>query len=173
MVGIEQSDNSVVQGGSPKLDTRELEVAAGVYPGSCLQKGTNANDVVACTAGAKAIGWAGYNETNALNRPATIDTIYVVDSLVGMVYGGGFSLRARLANGQNVEEGQALVPTAAGELTAAAALIIDTGSTAVTSVAADGAIITGDVGDNRLVAYAREAVDASGGAAAIVVDSLI
>lgn len=40
------------------------------------------------------VGWAGYEQTNYANRPATIDTAYSVGDVAGIISGGGFELWA-------------------------------------------------------------------------------
>lgn len=159
--------------GDPLVDECKVETATNMYPGRLVKKGTNDDDVVVCGAGEKPTGWLGYEHAPSPDRPATVDTAYGAGDWVPVLYGGHFVINARLANGQSVARGAWLVPAANGELTAASSLSVDSGGTSVTSTAANGGIISGDVGDNIVVAIAMETVDASGGAKDIMVLSLI
>lgn len=102
------------------------------------------------------------------------DSDFSADDIVHVLGGPGVIVNARLANGENVTQGDYLVPAAGGELKAAATLSVDSGTTAVTSTAANGEIIAGSVPrDGAIVAKAHESVDASGGAADIAAEALI
>lgn len=132
------------------VQTKKVETATNVYPGRLVMKGTNDDDIVVCdgTEGA-AIGWAGYEQTAKKYRPATVDTIYEANDQITVINGPGILLVGRLASGQNVTKGARLM------------------------VAANGELSGGTVGTNEIVAIAEESVNATSGAADIIVRSLI
>jgi hypothetical protein len=153
--------------------TKKVETATNVYPGRLVKKGTDDNDIVVNTAAGAALGWAGYEDTIKKYRPATVDTIYVVNSFIAVVNGPGIRVVASLASGQNVAAGANLVAAANGELTAATALAVPSGTTAVTSSSAQPAISGAYGAQGIVVARAVQSVDASGGALDIIVESMI
>ena len=157
--------------------TLKVENATNMYPGRLVKKGTNDDDIVVNTAAGNAVGWLGYEQTTKKHRPATVDTIYLINAQAVILNGGGFVIVARLASGESVAKGAPLVDAANGELKAASAgtVTIASGSTTVLSDKAqpDEAVV-GSYGDQGPVkAYAEETVDASGGAKDIMVRSLI
>jgi len=172
-VGLKKPTNKIVVGGEPLVQELKVETATNMYPGRLVTKGTNDDDVVVCGATDKPIGWLGFEHTQPAYRPADVDTIYAQNDQAAVLNGGHFFIVGRLASGENVSKGDWLVPAANGELKAASALTVDSGATTVTSSAANGAIISGEVGDNIVVAIAEESVDATAGAADIMVRSLI
>lgn len=171
--GYQKPTNAILVAGSPLVQVLKIETVTNCYPGRLVKKGTNDDDVVVGTAGADVIGWLGYEQTHKKYRPITVDTIYVVDDQVAVLNGGGFVVVARLANGENVSKGARLVAAASGELSEASALAIPSGTTAVLSTSAQPNISGAKGSEGIVVATAEESVDASGGAADIMVRSLI
>ena len=84
----------VVDSTNLHLQTKKVETVANVYPGALLMQGTNDDDVVVGdgTEG-KAAYWAGYEHTAKKYRPATIDTIYVVNDQIAAINGPGIILQ--------------------------------------------------------------------------------
>ena len=166
-----QPTNDVYAGGrDPVVEEFVVETATTMYPGRLVQVGTNPNDVVVCAAGANPIGWLGYSHCNASYKPDTVDTIYEASDRVPVLRGGGFYIVGSLLNGVGaVTKGQQLIPAAGGEVTTAAALTIDSGSTAVLSSAANGALISGEIGDDQVVGTAAEAADSTSTAVDILI----
>jgi hypothetical protein len=118
---VQPSNKIVVDSTNLHLQTKKIETVANVYPGVLLMQGTNDDDVVVCdgTQG-KAAYWAGYEHTAKKYRPATIDTIYVVNDQIGAINGPGIILVARLLSGQTVAKHDRLCATgAAGHLSGA------------------------------------------------------
>jgi len=171
--GFRKPNNKIVVAGNPLVQELKVETATNMYPGRLVKKGTNDDDIVVCGATDKPIGFLGYEQSHAAYRPTNVDTAYSAGDRAPVLCGGNFVVVARLANGENVSKGDWLVPAANGELKAASALTVDSGGVAVTSTAANGAIISGEVGDNIVVAIAEESVNATAGAADIMVRSLI
>lgn len=159
------------------VQTKKVETATNVYPGRLVERGTNDDDVVVGTANGAVIGWAGYLNTAKKYRPATVDTIYLINDQIGVINGPGIILNARLANGQNVTKGARLSAAANGELTASTAITatVPAGGTAVTSTSAQPAMTMagGLQTQGIVVAIAEESVNAGAGAADILVRSLI
>jgi hypothetical protein len=90
-----------------------------------------------------------------------VDTIYAQNDQAVVLNGSGFVIVARLANGQNVVKGEKLAVAANGELTTTEdSYSIDESGSSTHSI-------------ERVIAYAEESVDASGGAKDIMVRSLI
>lgn len=172
-VGYQKPTNAILVAGDPLIQTLKIETVTNCYPGRLVKKGTNDDDVVVGTAGADVIGWLGYEQTHKKHRPATVDTIYLVNAQVAVLNGGKFVLVARLANGENVAKGARLVAAADGELSEASALAVPSGTTAVLSTSAQPNISGAKGSEGIVVAIAEESKDASGGAEDIVVRSLI
>lgn len=169
--------NKIIVAGQPLTQILKVETATNVYPGRLLVRGTADDDAVVGTANGAVIGWAGYENTIKLHRPATVDTIYLINAQIAVEHGGGFVIVGRLASGQNVTKGARLSAAANGELTASTAITatVPSGSTAVTSTSATPAMTMagGLPTQGIVVAIAEESVDASGAAADIMVRSLI
>jgi hypothetical protein len=159
--GYKTPSNAILVAGTPLKQTLKVETATNMYPGRLIKKGTNDDDIVVCGANEKAIGWLGYEQTTKKYRPATVDTIYAQNDQAVVLNGSGFVIVARLANGQNVVKGEKLAVAANGELTTTEdSYSIDESGSSTHSI-------------ERVIAYAEESVDASGGAKDIMVRSLI
>jgi len=171
--GFRKPTNRIVVAGEPIVHECKVETATNMYPGRLVQKGTNDDDIVVGTATGMPIGWLGYEQAHSAYQPSTVDTAYSLNDRAPVLNGGKFVIVGRLATGENVSKGDLLVPAANGELKKASTLTVAAGATAVTSTAANGDIISGHYGDAPIVARAMESVDASGGAADIMVLSLI
>lgn len=170
---LKKPSGRIVAVGDPLVDELKVETATNMYPGRLVKKGTNDDDIVVCDASGKPVGWLGWEQAAGPYRPSTIATAYGADDWAPVLYGGHFVIKAKLANGENVSKGAFLVPAANGQVKEASAFEVDSGGTSVTSSAANGAIISGEVGDNIIVGIAMESVDASSGAKDILVLSLI
>jgi len=171
--GFKKPNNKIVAAGEPLVQELKVETATNMYPGRLVKKGTNDDDIVVNTASGMPVGWLGYEQTNPQYKPANVDTAYAANDYAAVLNGGGFVIVGRLASGESVNKGDLLVPAANGELQEADTLEIASGSTTVTSTAANGDIITGHYGDAPVVAVAEETVDASAAAKDIMVRSLI
>ena len=147
--GYTKPSNQILVAGQPLVQILKVETATNMYPGRLVKKGTTDGDIVVCGAGEAAIGWLGYLHTIKKYRPDTVDTAYSANDHAAVLHGGGFVVVGRLANGQNVSKGDRLTTAANGELSG------------------------GTVGTHEIVAIAEESVDASSGAADIMVRSLI
>lgn len=98
------------------LQTKKIETVTNCYPGRLVKKGTNDDDVAAGAAGTdKVYGWLGYEQTRKDHRPATVDTIYLVNAQVTVINGPGIILNAFLEVGAaNIVKGSFLTCGALG-----------------------------------------------------------
>lgn len=171
-------ENKIVAQGIPFAQECRVETAANVYPGRLVKRGTTDDDVVVCTAAGNPSGWAGYEQAAPAFKPATIDTIYVVNDRIPVLSAKGCLVRATLATSQTIVIGDALVAGATGFVTAAAAIAATVGSGAATASAVDATrptvAVTGSapVG-GRIVGYAAQSVTTTGATASILVRSEI
>ena len=168
--------NAIVQGGNvPITDLScQIETATNMYPGRLVKKGTGDRDIVVATAGSNPAGWLGYEQAAPSERPATMTTIYAADDVPPVLKGGGFIVLATLSTSQTVAKDDALVAADAGQVKKASALGIVSGSTGVTSAAANGTTtISGSAGTERIVGYAEESVTTTSSTATIKVRSVI
>lgn len=145
---VQPTNKIVLDSKNLHVQTKKVETAANVYPGRLVKRGTNDDDVVVNTAAGKPMGFAGYLNTSKKYRPATIDTIQLVNDQIGVINGPGIILLARLAIGANVTKGALLTDAALGDLSG------------------------GTAGTHHIYAIAEESVDASAAAADILVRSL-
>jgi len=168
--------NAIVQGGNvPIIDLScKIETATNMYPGRLVKKGTGDRDIIVATAGSNPAGWLGYEQAAPSERPATMNTAYAAGDVPPVLKGGGFIILATLSASQNVAKDDALVADADGRVKKASALEIVSGSTNVTSTAANGTtIISGSAGTERIVGYAEESVTTTSSTATIKVRSVI
>jgi len=111
--------NKIVVAGEPLKQTLKITTVANMYPGRLVKKGSTDGDIQVCAATTDhAIGFLGYEHTIKKHRPATVDTIYLVNAQVAVLNGGHFVIVARLLSGQTIVKGQRLTGAAAGTLTA-------------------------------------------------------
>lgn len=141
--------NTIVVVGDPLHVEKKILIVANMYPGRLVRRNVDDNGIQVCSDNFQyPTGWLGYEQCHPNHQPATVDTIYAVNAYAPVLYGGGFVVVARLANGQTQAIGNKLDPAANGEVK----------NSAHTTFA---------------VAIALESVDASGGAEDIMVLSLI
>lgn len=165
--------NKIIVAGQPLTQILKVETVANVYPGRLVEKGTNDDDIKVGTAGGDVIGWAGYENTIKKHRPATVDTIYLVNAQIAVEHGGGFVIVASLADGETITKGERLCAGANGEVVAASAAAIPSGTTTVTSTSAQPTVAGQLSTAGIVVAIAEESVTASGSSEDIMVRSLI
>lgn len=173
-VGMVHPANKIVLRGTPLVQSERIETVANMYPGRLVKRDTTDGDMEVNTVGNPPTGWLGYEQASGDYKPATEDTIYVVNDIAPRLFGGGFVIIGRIKTGEGViTKGDFLTPGAAGELLKAVAINVDSGTTAVTSIAANGAVISGSLLDAPIVAIAQETVDATSAAKDCAVLSLI
>jgi len=90
--GVRKILNDVIDGDSI-IDYFNIEDATSMYPGAAVKKGTTDYDIVVCAADDLAIGWLGYGACNGSDKPATRDTLYLVDAEAPVHSGSGFRVR--------------------------------------------------------------------------------
>ena len=117
---VQPINKIVVDSTNLHMQTKKIETVANCYPGRLVKKGTNDDDIVAGSAATdKVYGWLGYEQTSKKYRPATIDTIYVINDQVTVVNGPGIILLAFLELGADIDKGDYLTCGALGGLTGA------------------------------------------------------
>jgi len=171
--GLVKPTNAILVQGKPFVQELKIETATNCYPGRLVITGTNDDDVVVCGAAGIAFGWLGYEQADANFMPTNVDTIYTVNHMAPVLYGGNFVIVGHLANGESVKKGDRLTAGASGELIKAVASTVTAGATPVTGSAATGTISGGIPLGGIVVAIALETVNASTGAADIMVKSMI
>lgn len=153
--------------------TKKVETATTMYPGRLVKRGTNDDDVVVGTAGADVYGWLGYEQTSKKHRPATVDTIYLINAQVAVINGPGIIVVASLADGETITKGERVCSAAAGEVVAATAAAPPSGTVAMTSTGAQ-ATMAGQLSTAGIVVgIAEESKTASGSSEDLLVRSLI
>jgi hypothetical protein len=166
------SGRKVVIGGNPVIEELTVE-GTGIKPSLLCKKGTAATQVVVVAAATdKPSGWVGWDGEGAHPgaSPADRTTAYTAGKKCPVAYGPGTIIYGRLASGQNVTKDTPLIPAADGELQAASTMAnTETASTAHVTATPTGSFPAGGM----IVALAKENKDASGGAANIIVESLI
>jgi hypothetical protein len=101
----------------------KLEAATNAYAGRLMMQGTNADDVVVADGVTyMPLGFLGYEQSfmgstsMVSNRPATVDTIYLINAKVPVLMGGGFWVVAAVPAGVEVRKGDMLAPWGGGLL---------------------------------------------------------
>lgn len=164
------AQNTVVQAGRvPYVEFCKVETATNMIPGKVVKKGTADGDIVVGTAGCKASGFLGYEQSAVHFKPLNRDTAYVANASAPVLKGGDYEIDAWLAAGQTITKDDFLVPGADGNLIAASSLSVATGATSVVSSAANGAIIAGSLGSEFIIAQASESKTTTTAAARIKV----
>ncbi len=177
---VKPSNKIVHSGVPPFVDIMKVEVAATMYPGRLVKKGTHDDDVIVVAAATdKMLGWLGYEQTHKNYRPATVDTIYVINHQAAVLSGGGFRIVASMLNGTAAQiKGTPLIGAAGGEVTVAvtiSASFATSGGTCVLNSTSTPAItVVGSTpAGGRLVGILMEYNDSSGAASDCIVQSLI
>jgi len=165
--------NAIVQGGYPNVDELNVETATNMIPGRLVKKGTADTDIVVGTALCSPAGWLGYEQSAIVFRPKDKTTAYAAGDQAPVLSGGKFSVLATLATSQTIVKDDPLVAGADGTVQKADVLTIDSGATNVTSSAANGAVISGSIGDAPIVGFADESVTTTSTTKTIRVRSVI
>ncbi|MCS3924412.1 gp53 minor capsid family protein [Methanosalsum natronophilum] len=172
--GIQKPNNRIIAAGVPLIQELNIETVTNMYPGRLVKKGTNDSDIVINTADGKPIGWLGYEQTNPVFRPKDPISIYGAEAQVAVLNGGGFYIRAMLAESENVGKGDPLVAGDNGELKAAVSLAVKEGTDTADEVEGATPELQGSlVPGGQVIAYAEESINATSGATEIIVRSVI
>lgn len=152
--GYTKPTNEILVAGNPLLQILKIKTVDSCYPGRLVKYETTDAQVVVNTQDAGGgttgpVGWLGYEQTIKKHRPATVDTIYLVNAHVAVLHGGHFVLVARLQTGQTVTKGEFL------------------------KGGATGTVETATAGTHFIVAVAEESVTTTSAEADIMVRSLI
>ena len=119
--------------------TKKIETVANCYPGRFVKKGTTDHEVLVNTDENPPIGVLGYEHTHAAYRPATVDTIYVVNDEAAVLQGEDFEFVASLYTNEEVSMGDQLVAAATGcvkQWTSGDTIIVGTALESVTTTSA-------------------------------------
>jgi hypothetical protein len=108
-MGYISAVDKIVLAGTRQSVELEIETVANMYPGRLVMHGSTNNEMVVDDGSGLAYGWLGYEDSPVMYRPATIDTIYLVNDRAAAVFGPGMILRAKLLNGTNIVMGDRLV----------------------------------------------------------------
>ena len=144
-------------------------------PGIVVTRGTDDDKIAICGAAGNAIGFLGYEHTQVVYRPATIDDEYNVNDKATIV-AGQIVVRAKLAAGESVVKGDRLVVTANGELKKADASTVTIPAYSASYAESGTYNVNGAIpAEGIVIAIAEETVDNSAGTSAvnILVRSLI
>jgi hypothetical protein len=112
----------------------KIETVANMYAGRTVIAGTNDDDCQVGTTASEIIGFLGYEQTHKLHRPATVDTIYLVNAQASIIWGPGTLIVASLSDGVTAVKGTLLTPGLVGTLTGGVAGTDDIVATAEETV---------------------------------------
>ena len=115
--GVRKILNDVIDGDSI-LDFFNVETVANMYPGAVVKKDTTDYDIEVCDVSGNATGFLGYGNCSGSFKPATRDTIYVVEDEAPVHSGGGFYVRAICAS-SSFTKGEELSAAADGKVASA------------------------------------------------------
>jgi len=116
---VQPTNKLVVDSTNLHVQTKVVETVANCFPGRMVARGTGDHDVLVCAAAGHGYGWLGYEHTDKLNRPATVNTIYLVNANAAIINGAGIILVGCAAAGATITKGERLTMAAAGMLTPA------------------------------------------------------
>jgi len=95
---IKPTNKIVLDSQNCHRQTCKIETVATMYAGRLVKKGTNDDDIqIVAAATDTIIGWLGYEQTTKKHRPATVDTIYLVNAQAAVLSGPGMVLVGTLA----------------------------------------------------------------------------
>jgi hypothetical protein len=152
-----QPANQIVVSGSPQVQYLKIETVANCYPGRLVKRDTDDARIEVCGAGGAALGVLGYEQAPKAYRPATRDTIYLVDAIAPVLSGAGVTVMLYLsADAATIVKGDKLVAAANGCVTKASAAAAATGSTAVTAHTAAPTMVGPIPTEGPIVATAEE-----------------
>ncbi len=115
--GFQTPTNRIIERGTPLTIEMEVETATNMYAGRLVQAGTTAAEVVVCDGATKPpVGWLGWENTAGEFRPATPSTIYTVNHMAAVHFGGKFIINAKLGVGFVATRGDILIPWNDGTL---------------------------------------------------------
>lgn len=121
-LGFRKPTNAVAQGGALGVEYFKVgaaATAAKMLPGIAVIKDTNDYSVKESGGSGATIGVLGYEATPAQYRPTSITTAYAVGDIVAVHRGAGRRQKMWLTTSQTIVQGQPLMVTTDGYLTAA------------------------------------------------------
>ena len=116
---------AILLGGNDPPVTQKVNLGtiANCYAGRLLTKEDTDYDRKVCTAMTAPTGWLGYELASPQYRPESITTIYVADDKAVEHKGGGFVIKAALAQGCSVAKGDDVINWGDGKVAGPVALI--------------------------------------------------
>jgi hypothetical protein len=103
-------------GDAPIKLERNIGTVANMYPGRLVVREAGDYDIKVADGLLPPLGWLSYEDMNESERPATIDTINVLDTKGVVLAGGGFTVRGKLAAGFTAVQGDLLLSWTAGQV---------------------------------------------------------
>lgn len=104
----------VVMGDAPIKIERNIGTVANMYPGRLVVREATDYDIKVADGVLPPLGWLSFEDMNESARPATIDTITVLDTKGIVLKGSGFTVRGKLAAGFTAVQGDLLLSWADG-----------------------------------------------------------
>lgn len=106
----------VVMGDAPIKLERNIGTVANMYPGRLIVREAGDYDIKVANGILPPLGWLSFEDMNESERPASIDTITVLDTKGVVLAGGGFTVRGKLAAGFTAVQGDLLVSWTDGQV---------------------------------------------------------
>ena len=154
--GLQAPLNDVIMGQPTPNEYLKAETD-NIKPGLLIKKGSDQSLITICDAEGQPGGWAGYG-AGATFKPVDRDTPYSINDMVPVHNGTGFFVVAILAEDQQVNKNEPLVPADNGE---------------VQAVPVEEGEGENNSGVNFHVGYASHDADSTGNAIRILVRSII
>jgi len=112
------TDRIIVAGEAPIKTKHNIGVATNMYPGRLVVRETTDYDIKVSDGILPVRGFLGYEDASPLYRPATMETLYTVDTEAPVLRGGGFTtfIPSGLAAGTVAVQGDLLASWSAGQV---------------------------------------------------------
>lgn len=114
--GYPNPTNNIIVRGDPFTEFANIGVAANMYPGRLVVREDTDVDIKVADGILPPVGWLGFEKANIAAQPASVDTIWTVDTEAPYHHGGHFVVRGRLARGFYAYMGDYLCSWSAGQV---------------------------------------------------------
>lgn len=116
--------NNIVAQGVPFQESYKIEAAAGMYAGRLMKKGTSDKQILVGDALSPPVGFLGYEQTKlgkvpgstGDNRPASVDTIYLINAWAALLNMAGMLINASVPAGFQVTKGDLMANWTNGQV---------------------------------------------------------